>query len=188
MQKGLAPLLIIVIIFAILLAGGAGWYFLAGPGRSSTASSTTPSETSMTTDAEPTGEVTETMSSLIGRGQNLECDWRMPTSAGETPFGGAGKLYTSGNKGRSHFSGNVSGMQMEANAIFRDESIYTWMMVGGQKMGFKMDPSELASANNSMTPQQRQQAEQIRGEMIFNCHSWIPDEAQFTVPSDVTFR
>ena len=185
MQKGIAPLVFIVIIAAIALVGGAVWYFIAGPGSSSPSTSTP--ERTRESSAGTIGEVTDTMDALIGRGENLECDWRMPASSGETPFT-TGKLYTTGNKGRSHMSGNVSGVAMAGNAIFRDGTVYTWMEFAGQKMGFKMDPDELRDANMSMTPEERQQAEQIRAEMIFNCRPWTPDESQFALPADVTFR
>lgn len=187
LQAGLAPIALIGIVIAILLVGAAGWYFISGRSTTPSGSTETPETESREQVAEPTGEISDTMEALIGRGQSLECDWKMPNM----PEGAAmsnGKLWTTGNKGRSQVSGNVSGMSMEANAIFKDNTVYSWVMFGGQKMGFKMNPEELSDANNSMSAEQKQQAEQIRSQMIFNCQAWTPDESKFALPSDIIFR
>ena len=186
MQKGFAPIIVVIGIVGLILVGGAGWYFMSR-GSEVPASSTTPAAEETTSDDASVSESTETMSALIGRGQNLECDWRMPIEAADNPFN-TGKLWTTGNMGRSQISGTIAGGAMEGNAIFKDSEVYTWMAFGGQKVGFRMSESDLADASAGMTAEQRQQAEQISREMIFNCRPWTPDASLFEIPSDVTFR
>jgi hypothetical protein len=193
-QQGLAPLMIAIIIGVIALAVAGGYYGMrrsATPVVTSTKSTSDNTSTS-TTSTSPviTGETRSTLTDVIGRGQNLECDWKLPasTTAEENPFN-AGKLWTTGNKGRSTITANLSeGMTMEGNAVYKDNTIYSWIQTAGTKMGFKFTPSELAEMDSSMTAQQRQQAEQIKQEMNFNCQPWTPDESKFELPSDVEFR
>lgn len=189
MQRGFTPMIVIAIVVALLILGGAGWYLFMRAGSPTAAETMTAEQNAMqpkkvTADSPATPE---TMASVIERGENLQCDWRLPVENAQNPFN-SGKLYTTSSMGRSHIAGNVSGISMESNAIYRDGSVYSWTIIGGTKTGFTMNPAQLKDANASMTAEQKQQAEQIRSQMIFDCQPWTPDAAQFTVPTDVTFR
>lgn len=190
-QSGFSTVALVIALGAAVILG-VGAYFLT---RSSSPSPTSPAtkaeswtvRNEQTTAEELTGrELTTTIPDIIGRGQSLECDWKMPV-AGENPFH-TGKLWTTGSKGRSHVTANISGMAMEANAVYQGDAVYTWTMVGGQKMGMKFSPSKLEEMNSSMTPQQKQQAEQIRQSMIFNCKPWAADDTKFVLPQDIEFK
>lgn len=195
-SAGFSSLMIAIGIGVVALVGLGGFYMMR---RSTPAipTSTTPSATT-TTDASPTsetsdtgtttaGEIAGTFDSLISRGQSLECDWRVPVQTEDNPFG-AGKLWTTGSQGRSTIMTTINGMTMEANAIYKDNAAYTWMNFNGTKMGFKMSVDASAEAASTMTDQQRQQAEQIRQEMIFNCKPWTVDPSKFVLPTDVEFK
>ncbi|HUQ84906.1 MAG TPA: hypothetical protein VM077_01155 [Candidatus Limnocylindrales bacterium] len=140
-----------------------------------------------TESAVPSGDTTSTFPDIIGRGQDLECDWKLPTAGPENPFG-TGKLYTTGSKGRSEIKGTTNGIAIEADAIYKDDSAYTWITVAGTTTGFKFSKSELESMNTEMTVEQKQQAEQIRNKMIFQCKPWTPDESKFALPTGVEFK
>lgn len=131
-------------------------------------------------------ELNTTIPDIVGRGQNLECDWRMPVE-GENPFN-KGTLWTTTNKGRSTITATIGGMEAEGNAIYMNNTAYSWMILGGQKIGMKFTEATLNEANKSLSPQEKQQAEQIRQNMIFNCKPWNPDETKFILPSDITFE
>ena len=190
-QQGLAPLVIVIIVAVVALAGAGAYYAMRGTGSAASTDSTatgSASGTSEETSLETTGEMKTDLMSLVSKGQNLECTWRMPVAEGEeTPFG-EGKLWTTGNKGRSTITGNPAGMQMEGNAIYTQETIYSWISSDMFKMGFKFTPETIKELNDGMSAEERQQAEQIRKEMIVNCKSWTPDESKFVVPTDVEFK
>lgn len=131
--------------------------------------------------------VSTTFEDVIGKGQNLECDWHLPTSSAANPFG-IGKLYTTGNKGRSMIKGTTNGIDIDANVIYKDDAAYSWVIVAGSTVGYKFDKAELQKMASEMTPEQKQQAEQIRAKMIFSCKSWTPDESKFVLPAGVEFK
>lgn len=187
LSQGFSSIAIAIIIGAIVLVGGAAFYAMRSTSPSSSPSSaTTVTSESTTSEYVPTGEVASTLTDIIARGQSMECDWKLPAEA-ENPFD-TGKLWTTANQGRSSIQANINGMTIDANAIYKDNTAYTWMVTNGVKMGFKFSPSEIDSMNSSMTAEQRQQAEQIRQEMIFNCRPWTPDPSKFELPADVEFR
>ena len=191
-QQGLAPLVIVIIVAVVALAGAGAYYAMRGTGSAASTDSTatgsasgTSEETSLDTTA---GEMKTDLMSLVSKGQSLECTWRMPVKEGEeTPFG-EGTLWTTANKGRSTITGNPAGMQMEGNAIYTQETIYSWISSDMFKMGFKFSPETIKELNDGMSAEERQQAEQIRQEMIVNCKPWTPDESKFVVPTDVEFK
>lgn len=180
---------VIIILIAVVVLAGVGIMMMRRPSSSPNSSNSMERSTDATTvSTVPAGETTSTLPDIIGKGQNLECDWRMPTDAGETNPFGTGKLYTAGNKGRSMISGNSSGMSIDGNAIYKDGDAYSWITVAGTTMGFKFDKAELESMSSEMTAEQKQQAEQIRAKMIFSCKPWTPDESKFVLPTGVEFK
>jgi hypothetical protein len=184
LSQGFSAVLILVI--AAVAIGAVVAFTLS---RNSTTSQTGTERTTGASSEEgvPQGETESTIPDIVGRGQNLECDWKMPTTGTENPFG-AGKLYTTGNKGRSQIAGGTEGVAIEGNAIYKDGEVYSWISAAGTTMGFKFTKDELESMNAEMTAEQKQQAEQIRQQMIFNCKPWTPDESKFVLPSGVEFR
>jgi hypothetical protein len=189
-QKGFSGLATILIIVAILVIVG-GAYFVMGKKvitpSASTAGSNAVDKKASSKAEEPLSNVSATFQDVVGKGQNLECDWKLPTEMKNNPFG-TGKLYTTGNKGRSMINGNSSGMSIEGNGIYKDGQAYSWVKVGETTVGFKFDQAKLAELSSQMTLQQKQQAEQIRAKMIFSCKPWTPDESMFALPTGVEFK
>ncbi len=179
---------IVLVIAGIILAGIVGVIMMRKPSPTSAPSAAMDKSTDATTEsAIPTGDTTSTFPDIIGRGQNLECDWKLPTAGPENPFG-TGKLYTTGSKGRSEIAGTTNGIAIEADVIYKDDSAYTWITVAGTTTGFKFSKAELESMSTEMTAERKQQAEQIKSEMIFSCKSWTPDESKFALPTGVEFK
>lgn len=185
-SKGFAPMLLLLAVVVILLAAGL-WFFLSGKTISTPATANPEANKNVTQPTLPEGDITSTMPDIIARGQNLVCDWKFPVESTENPFN-TGKLWTNGSNGRSSVTGTVSGMSMEADALYTDDTIYSWINVGGTKTGIKFNQDEITEMNNSMTPQEKQQAEQVRASMIFHCEPWTPDASKFVVPTDITFQ
>lgn len=180
---------ILIIIAAVVLTGIAGVTMMRRPSSSSNPSAAMERASDATAESTvPAGETTSTLPGIIEQGKNLECDWKLPTDNGAANPFGTGKLYTTANKGRSEITGNSGGMNIDGNAIYKDGEAYSWITVAGTTMGFKFDKAELENMNSEMTPEQKQQAEQIRSKMIFSCKSWTPDESKFTLPTGVEFK
>ena len=187
-QKGFSAV-VAIILGVIILAGVGAYVMMNRPTSSKSKSAATGKSAPLNKEvAVPTGELSSTFEDLVGKGKNLECDWKLPTS-GTTPNPfGTGKLYTAGNRGRSMISGSASGMSIDGNGIYKDGVAYSWVSVGGTTVGFKFDKAELEKMSSEMTPEQKQQAEQIRAKMIFQCKSWTPDESKFALPTGVEFK
>lgn len=186
LQEGSSRVIIIAFVL-LLLAIVAGYFFMRGRSGTATSMMDTTSPTAAVSSA-PAGPVEGSILDILGKGSSLECDIKVPAKEGQpSPFS-TGKLWTTGTTGRSTLSGAVSGVAMEANAIYKDKTVYTWIITNGTKMGFKVSPEEAANANAKMTPQQMQQAEQYKQKMIFNCHAWTVDQSKFVLPTDVVFK
>lgn len=191
-EKGFSFIGFLVVLAALAVIGGGVYYLWVESTPAEVANSITDSVTDETVQttvaaAPTTGEFRSSLPRLVGRGDTLECDWRMPVEQPESPFN-TGKLWTMGNNGRSQITATVNGVDMEANAIYKNDSAYTWMTFNSEKMGFKFSKEKLESEAASMTPEQQRQSAQIREEMIFNCRAWNPEPAKFALPSDITFR
>ncbi len=188
-QKGISGVLIAIIIAAVLIFAAGGYYMLtrSGSGPSPSASGSTAAPQKPASKKEPISNASSTFQDIVGKGQNLECDWHLPTSGAANPFG-TGKLYTTGNKGRSMIKGTTNGIEIDANVIYTDEAAYSWVIVAGTTVGYKFDKAELQKMASEMTPEQKQQAEQIRAKMIFSCKGWTPDESKFILPTGVEFK
>jgi len=179
-QQGIAPLLIVGIVALVLLAGG-GIYYASRP-----VPGTPITPTTRDTQTIPTGEVSTNINDLLNKGQAMECDWHSP--AGPTA-NDTGKLWTDGTRGRSAITTNIaSGLSMDANALYTKGDMYSWMNINGTKMGFKIARKEGEEMNDTMTAEQKKQAEQYRQEMVFNCRAWTVDPSKFVLPTDVTFE
>lgn len=191
-EKGFSIIGFLVVLAALAVIGGGVYYLWVESTPAEVAQSiTNPSsdESVQTTvaAAPTTGEFRSSLPRLVGRGDTLECDWRMPVEQPESPFN-TGKLWTMGNNGRSQINATVNGVEMEANAIYKDNTAYTWMTFNSEKMGFTFTQQTLEAQSDSMTPEQKRQSAQIREEMIFNCRAWNPEPNKFVLPSDITFR
>jgi len=189
-QKGISGILLGIIIAAVLIFAAGGYYMLNRSAKSASPSasgSAAKSQKNENPKQEPINGASSTIQDVVGKGQNLECDWHMPDAGSSNPFG-TGKLYTTGNKGRSMISGNASGMSIDGNGIYKDGTAYSWVTVAGTTVGFKFDKEKLNQMNSEMTPEQKKQAEQIRAKMIFSCKPWTPDESKFVLPTGVEFK
>lgn len=180
----------VTVIIAVVAIVGALTFFLMRSTTSSGITSGMPLSDAPAEETVPTQALNDTQTTIpdiIGRGEDLECEWKLPANAEETPFN-KGKLWTSGNQGRSTIDTDINGIKVQANAIYKDSTAYSWMEVNGTKLGFKYPQRSLDEYNDKMTPQERQQAEQIRQEMIVTCDPWTVDETKFALPEDVSFR
>ena len=124
------------------------------------------------------------VTSLLGRRQNLECDVKSPSGAAQNY---TGKLWTTGDKGRSTLSATIAkGMTMEMSAIYKDGTMSMWSYMNGNLVMAKT-LNEADADKEPVTAEQKAQAEQYKSKMILNCHPWTPDMSKFETPAGVTF-
>lgn len=192
LQLGIAPLIMVLIIGAIGVIAAGSYYVSTRSGSSPMESTTagtesaTGAETTSEGAAIPEGEFTGNIEDIIGRGQNVECDIKNPVASG-APF--TGKMWGTGPQGRSQINTTIGdGLAMEANAIYKDGTVYTWSYMNNNLVMAKtISQSEAQTANDSMTDEEKQKAMQYRQEMVFNCRAWTPDASKFALPSGVEF-
>lgn len=190
LHKGFSAVSFVVILATLGIIGG-GVYYLWTESSHPVAQqvskqSVAAAETTLAA-APTTGEFRSTLPRLVKRGDTLECDWRVQSEIPGMSLG-PGKLWTMGNHGRSWGAGTVNGMQMEVNALYKDETVYSWMKINGQSVSYTFTKSEMESMSDQMTPEQKTQAQQINQEMIYNCKAWNPDPTKFSLPTDVDFK
>jgi hypothetical protein len=189
--KGFSSISLLVILATAIILGIGAYILSHGTTYSplpSMRSSAQRAQAQATPDATLTsGEITSSIPDIVGHGQNLECEIKIPIHGPDNPFSN-GKLWTSGGKGRSTISAHAAGIPMDANAIYQNGIAYTWIITGGQKIGMKFNPDAINDADMSLSPQQRQQAEQLRSSMLFTCQPWAPDDTKFQLPADVEFQ
>lgn len=200
-QAGLAPVIIIAIVLAVVAIGGGAAYVYLNPSGPSGSRMMEKEDTAkskggagkMAADSAEAlssgSEVSRSFEQIFAANQNLECTWKPPATAGEEAMEGfvEGKLYTAGTRGRSMATLQINGIPSEVNAVYNETGITSWFEMAGQKFGFVMTNEEMAAQDDTLTQEERQQAEQYRDEMIVSCVPWTPDESMFVIPSDVNF-
>lgn len=191
-QRGIAPAVLAAIIAGvILLAGGT---FLLFAGNSDQSSNSETAETANTPGSEQLsdspGDFTGSYFDAIGRGDPVQCKWRVPEElAGEFQVG-EGDFYTDGvSRGRSDATFQNNGANFAAHSILTSDAVYNWTELpgGSGSVGFKLPRADLEAASDDLSPQEQQQAQEIRAQYSFNCQPWTVDESKFELPAGVTF-
>lgn len=190
MQKGFSPVIIIVIV-AVVLLGAVGFFFSQQKSAPPSPHGDTASNAQQVTAVSPKTESGPSIMEgsyfdLLKAGDSLECEWK-PTATSLQPA----HVWANGGKARSTITTTEqgAGQPVEANAIFRDGKIYSWVKISGMApIGFMMTQEEVQNANQGLTPQQKQQALQYQKKMSFTCKPWLVDESKFTPPADIQFQ
>lgn len=89
-----------------------------------------------------------------------------------------GTSYVANGKVRGDFSTTANGTTMKGHTLIDNNMMYTW--VEGQKEGFKL-------AINTTGTSSSDQAVDLDAKADYDCSSWNPDAASFTLPTDITF-
>lgn len=189
-EKGLAPLAVALVVAGLIVIGGGGWYlFVRDDGEPTTSETTaeTSTEVSMKSDD---SSFEGTYFDAIGRGNPLECDWRLPEELASEFQVGQGKFYTDGvSRGYSTGTFENQGATVTANSIFNNEGVSYWTeLPGGANIGFKITKAVLEAQGASQTEAEKQQGREFRANYSFTCQPWTVEEEKLTVPADITFR
>jgi hypothetical protein len=185
-EKGFSVLAVALILVLLLAVGGGVWYYgMRDDGSESarTGSGETSSETAAS-DMRFAGSYFD----AIGRGQPLECDWRVPEDSLGPNQAGEGKLYTDGsNRGRSEAAFIVSDRPTNTYAIIIDDNIYQWTDIGGQSVGIIISKAAAEASAGSLSEEDRQQGTAYAVKYSFDCQPWTVDESKFVLPEGVEF-
>ncbi len=120
---------------------------------------------------------------LMARGGNHKCTFTQEVENSKS----TGTVYISGQKLRGDFKSDVTAaganMSIESHMISDGEFMYSWSSM--MPTGFKMKIAE-TGATATTTPS-NQQSFDSNQKLEYTCVAWTPDEAQFTLPTNVTF-
>lgn len=167
-----------LIVLIVLILGG--WYFLTHPAPTvmTDASGTSTTTDSGTADVQNAHSVAA-VETLATQGGNFTCSMNSIQSNSNT----TGTVYASKQNVRFDLQVSQNGSRVGTHSIRSGGYIYTW--VDGQTTGAKV----AASASSSIIPQPEGGVVEVNLDTnsTLDCHPWIPDQSQFTPPSDIVF-
>ncbi len=122
---------------------------------------------------------------LLARGGSVQCIWSGEVSGSQvnaTAFIKDGKIAMEGKMTTKGVASNVF-------LVGNKDSVTGWMVVPviGQKLGYKINLSELKKYADSSDQVKKQAYEQAKKSYSYKCSEWNYDESKFKIPSDIKF-
>jgi len=148
---------------------------------------TSASEVETIPEEELSSSGTGTLESLMARGANLECNITY------TPEGGAedisGTYFTSQGKVRGDFIVASNNTDIVSSIIMRDEKLYSWSEIDGEKYGMLIDLKAMeAQKLNGEVPDTKEPVP-LDSPVKYECKAWTSlDGSIFEPPTDIVFR
>lgn len=176
----------IVIVLAILLLGAGGWFAwskLQSPTGVADLMSNAKNESNGLLDSF-SGSITD----LVKKGVNVTCTFEQSDESGKTN----GTVYVAGDKFSGEFTHVDSEQVASTTNLIRDqEYMYTWTKTRQGMMAIKMKLEDYeVSGEVPEAPAAEPNAKATIDwdpQATYSCKPWIPDNAKFTVPSDINF-
>lgn len=177
-------------LVAILLAAAA--VFMLFKDSSSEVKGTTlelPVVTEEVVDANAPISGTDTMTSLLARGENLECTIKYSTSDA-VPVLTEGTFFTSQNRLRGDFIvSNQGTTDALSSMILRDDTMYSWTEIEGEKYGMKISMAELNASKSNDENLEAREVVPLDAAVTYECKPWVVvDGSVFEPPSDILFK
>jgi hypothetical protein len=166
-----------IVVAALLIAGGA-WYLLSDSGTTESEVAGDPSSEAQLAGAEGS------LAALMGRGENVTCNVRHTTEAGES----TGTVYVMNGKMRADFttdSSALGGEVVTSHMINDGEWMYMWSDESPQ--GMKMSVSEVAAGEEGSSAGMSGSWESFAEAGAYDCTAWTVDASVFSVPGEVSF-
>ena len=173
-------IIIAVVVIIILLIGG-GALVMSSRSKSKTTPAATNSQVNK--GQEPTAATQagpKSLKDILAAGIPQKCSYSDVT--GQTNVNGT--TYIFGGKVRADFTSVVDGKTTTGHTIFDGKTSYIW--TDGTTSGFKME-IDTSAPSPTGTPTQ-QQGLDLNKAADYSCGAWLPNEALFNPPSDVTFN
>lgn len=175
-------------IVVAVVAGGAAMYFLFGDSPKEETQIEGGEETMVEEEAVPTqpSSGSNTLTSLMARGQNLECTVAYTQAAGvETKT--EGTYFTAAGKMRGDFIVSSMGEDTVSSIILRDGTLYSWSEIEGDAYGMKISLSQLEASKTEGTPA-AQEVVPLDASVDYECKAWTAvDNSIFEPPTDIIF-
>lgn len=138
--------------------------------------------------ASPSAVFTTDVVSLINRKEKLECTWNIPIEGTQKAFSLA-TVWTANNQGRITITPSQQPETgIVANAIFKDEKVYSWITTKEKTLGFAFSQKENPELESKMSDSQKLQVKLIQKEFTFFCNPWQADTSKFIIPSNIDFE
>ncbi len=176
-----------ILVFLVLVAVGV-WYFTSGPSvtpeveenNNQTATTTTSGTQNSTGATSGATRGTGTLSAAITRGGNYTCSVNTNRDGITTK----GTVYVEGTKTRVNLRIEpTTGAPVETHVIRTGGWAYTW--TEGQTTGSKTR----VTTTSAIVPQAQGAGSIVDEGATFDweCRAWIPDQEEFTPPTQITF-
>lgn len=117
----------------------------------------------------------QSLKEIMAANKPVKCEFSSVEADGSSV---KGTSYVANGKVRGDFSTTVNGTTMNGHTLIDNNVMYTW--VEGQKEGFKL-------AINTTGTSSSNQAVDLDAKADYDCSSWNPDSASFTLPTNITF-
>ncbi len=180
--------IILVLVLAILLILTLGFFIFKDNQATSLMVSDVNNTATSTYDVKPTElKGKGSLNSLLSRGENLECSITYQNAtASDSEINGS--YFVSQNRMRGDFIVMDNGKQMVSSMITKDNMMYNWSEIDGQKFGMKVDMTELKKAEASTTPDTHEPVP-TDADVQYECKPWNNvDGSIFEPPTDIIFR
>jgi hypothetical protein len=130
----------------------------------------------------------DSLSALMERGENLECT--ISYDSGDISSGKVeGTYFTSRGRIRGDFLTPEAGAGSVSSIILRDNTLYTWTEIEGEKFGMKIDLSTLEESKSEEENLEAKEIVPLDAEVDYDCKEWENlDGSVFEPPTDVIFR
>ena len=176
---------LVLSIFGAVIVGGSAVFLLLNdrPVTSESASL----ETSVGLTEAPSGQPATgrgTLQNLLGLAQNLEC-----TINYQTDVAVSGTYFTNQGKMRGDFIVPSAEGDVLSSLIMRNDTMYTWSVINGQKYGMKFDLSEVETAREEGDIPDTREPVPLDAAVDYDCKPWVSlDGSIFEPPSDIIFQ
>ena len=176
--------LVLIILGAVVVGGGAV-YLLINDREVDEVQNTENSEVEIiepSTSAPVNGH--GTLTNLLALAQNLEC-----TINYQTKVSVSGTYFTSQGKMRGDFVVPSDEGEVLSSLIMRDNTMYTWSEIDGQKYGMQFDLNEVKAAKEKGESPETREPVPLDAAVDYDCKPWVSvDGSIFEPPSDIIFQ
>ncbi len=175
-------------IGAAVIAGGVAMYLLFGNNPQEEDQVVVNEETVIEEEVTPAPPSSgkNTLTSLMARGENLECTVSYTEGTGvETQT--EGTYFTTAGKMRGDFVVSSMGEETVSSIILRDGTLYSWSEIEGDAYGMKISLTDLEASKTEGSPA-AQQVVPLDASVDYQCKAWTAvDNSIFEPPSDIIF-
>ncbi len=181
--------ILLLSIGGALVVGGAAFFMMtqgkSPKGEEVTTATTTPVVSNAETTTSFSGN--GSMVSLLARAENLECS--VSYYAEENGTATEGSFFTSRNRLRGDFVVTGTGIGTVSSVILKDDTLFSWTEIEGEKYGMKINLSELEESKKNENSPDAREAVPLDAPVTYNCTPWLTvDGSIFEPPTDILFK